>query len=177
MDDNIAALHWNRTIADGDNLMPKLPVHVRTHRARFNRSQRIRAMDRKTKDDRERLKKLNQVTYQSAQAGSRTAIDSGRHFRGGFSSIELPPQFALPNSVGLHSAPYTKVHTSVIGEVLQPSRKRKGRSDKGKSRAKQPMRQPPRCMNCVKNGGSNFSSCKGRYPRGRCEYFDNKNGI
>ena len=45
IDNSAAAIHWNRTIVDGVKLMPKLPVHIRTHRDRFCRSRRTHSSD------------------------------------------------------------------------------------------------------------------------------------
>ena len=47
--------------------MPELPVHARVHRENFDRNQRIRGMEERTEDIRKKLKRVNQITYQSAQ--------------------------------------------------------------------------------------------------------------
>ena len=47
--------------------MPELPVHARVHRENFDRNQRIRGMEERTEDVRKKLKRVNQITYQSAQ--------------------------------------------------------------------------------------------------------------
>ena len=43
------AIHLNRVVVNDKNLMPKLSVHVRMHRENFDRNQRIRGMEDKTK--------------------------------------------------------------------------------------------------------------------------------
>jgi len=62
-----AAIYRNRYIVNGNILMPKLPVHIRTHKETFDRNQRVRAMHRKTLEVRSRLSRVNQITYRSAQ--------------------------------------------------------------------------------------------------------------
>ena len=145
--------------------MPKLPVHIRTHRDRFRQSRRIRAMHQKTKKAREKLSSINEITYNSCQtmnptglageAAAKDAEDGNLTTLTGIGSTEipLPPAFTLPELISLHPAPYSRVHVSTIGEVPQPpTKKRKERSDKGKKRNKQNPK-PRRCMECVRNGG------------------------
>ena len=62
-----AAICRNRYIVNGKTLMPKLPVHIRTHKETFDRNQQVRAMHRKTLEVRSRLSRVNQITYRSAQ--------------------------------------------------------------------------------------------------------------
>jgi hypothetical protein len=51
--------------------MPKLPVHVQTHKEMFDQNQRIGAMHQKTADAHNRLSRLNDSTCQSVQQSSR----------------------------------------------------------------------------------------------------------
>ena len=121
--------------------MPKLPVHIRTHKETFDRNQRVRAMHRKTLEVRSRLSRVNQITYRSAQSTNeidRTLVQEQQstvnaetaavraaslelqtvpQFRDVFSPVPLPPAFTLPEVMALHSAPYARVYTSIIGEV------------------------------------------------------------
>ena len=201
------AIHWNRSIVDGETLMPKLPVHVRTHKETFDRNQRIRAMHQKTADARSRLDRVNHITYQSMQSSSGTDNTLTEQQQSGtvtetaataaasleleyapavpeglFGPIPLPPAFALPAVMALHSAPYSRVHTSTIGDApsaLAPpatlGRKRNVRKDKGKTHKRcTTVRKPNRCMTCVKNNGPNRHTCKGRMSRGKCQYFDTR---
>jgi len=180
IDNSAAAIHWNRTIVDGVKLMPKLPVHIRTHRDRYRRSRRIRAMHQKTKNACKKLSTINEITYNSAQTLNPTGPAGEAAAQGtedlttltgtGFAQIPLPPAFTLPDLMSLHPAPYSRVHASTIGEVPQPpTKKRKERSDKGKQRNKL---KPRRCMGCVRNGGQHYDTCSGRFPRGKCQFFN-----
>ena len=89
-----------------------------------------------------------------------------------FEPVSLPPAFALPPVVALHSAPHSRVHTSTIGEVPPvPPTKRSVRKDKGKKHKLTTLRKPRRCLVCVQNNGPNIYTCNGRTPRGACEFF------
>ena len=182
--------------------MPKLPVHVRTHKKMFDRNQRIKTMNRKIADARSRLGRINQITYQSMQStgnivsgGSDDALvqqlqrvtvseaagtaatspelqsTSAIQPREMFEPVSLPPAFALPPVMALHSAPYSRVHTSTIGEVPPAPTKRSVRKDKGKKHKLTTLRKPRRCLVCVQNNGPNIYTCNGRTPRGTCEFF------
>ena len=50
--------------------MLKLPVHAQTHKETFEQKQQIRAMHQKTVDIRNRLSRINDITYQSVQQPS-----------------------------------------------------------------------------------------------------------
>ena len=187
-DESTVAIHWNRNIVDGEKLMPKLPVHIRTHRELFDRNQRIRGMQEKTEAVRKQLSRINQITYRlskltnnptvegfsrpSEQDSDVIGVTTAATSSGFFGTIPMPPAFALPALMALHNAPYSTIFTSTIGEPLKlPTRRRKVRKDKGVKR-KEGLRKPSRCMTCVNNGGSNFYTCNGRASRGICQYFD-----
>ena len=172
--------------------MPKLPVHVQTHKEAFDRNQRVRAMHRKTAEVRSRLSRVNQITHRSAH--STNEIDSNLvqehqsridteptvaraasldrqpdpHFGDVFGSVPLPPAFILPPTMALHSAPYARVHSSVIGKT-PPSqtslgmtvRKRKARKDKGLKHKSAAAIKPRRCLTCVRNCGPNIYAFSG----------------
>ena len=55
--------------------MPKLPVHVQTHKEMFDLNQRIKVMHQKTTDVRNRLSGINDITYQSVQQPT-NAVDA-----------------------------------------------------------------------------------------------------
>ena len=106
-------------------------------------------MHHKTKNAREKLSSINEITYNSCQttnptglagkAAAKEAEDGNLATLTGIGSTEipLPPAFTLPELISLHPAPYSRVHASTIGEVPQPpTKKRKERSDKGKKRKK-----------------------------------------
>ena len=185
--DSTIATHWNRHIVDGKTLMPKLPVHIRTHRKNFDRSQHIRGMQEKTKGVRKQLSRINHITYASATSAKEPVVEgvtqilvqqsNAMNVSGATASnqiflpIPMPPVFALPAVIALHDAPYSRVHTSTIAhldEIIAKGNKRKVRNDKGK---KKPNRKPRRCMVCVTNGGANVYTCRGKFPRGICQYF------
>ena len=63
-----AAVYWNQTIVDLENIiMPKLPVHIWTHKETVDQNQQIRAMHQKTADVCNRLSRINAITYQVVQ--------------------------------------------------------------------------------------------------------------
>ena len=62
-----AAVYWNRNSVDRENITHKLPVHARTHTETFDQNQQIRAMHQTTVDIRNRLSRINVITYQSVQ--------------------------------------------------------------------------------------------------------------
>ena len=141
------AIHWNRIIVNGKNLMPKLPVHIRTHREIFDRNQRIRGMEDKTKCVRKQLSRINDITYHSARHTHKPTVEdsnvsaltplpqANQEVAAMFGPIPLPPAFTYPVQWALHSAPFSRIHNSTIGEdPVQLKRRRRGRSDKGKPR-------------------------------------------
>jgi len=101
--------------------MPKLPVHIRTHRELFDRNQRIRGMQEKTKAVRKQLSRTNQITYRlskltnnptvedfsrpSEQDSDAIGVTTAATPSGFFGTIPMPPAFALPVLVTLHNAP------------------------------------------------------------------------
>ena len=74
-DESTVAIHWNRNIVDGEKLMPKLPVHIRTHRELFDRNQRIRGMQEKTKAVRKQLSRTNQITYRLSKLTNNPTVE------------------------------------------------------------------------------------------------------
>jgi len=160
-------------------------------------------MHRKTTEVRSRLSRVNQITYRSAH--STNEIDSNLvqehqsridteptvaraasldrqpdpHFGDVFGPVSLPPAFTLPAIMALHSAPYARVHTSIIGKIPpsqtplgMPVRKRKVMKDKDLKHKSAAAIKPRRCLTCVRNRGPNIYTCSGRTVRGKCQYFD-----
>ena len=85
--------------------------------------------------------------------------------------VLMPLAFALLAVMALHAAPYSRVHTSTIGdldEILARGNNRKTQNDKGKEISNI---KPRCCMDRVTNGGSNIYTCRGRFPRGICQCF------
>jgi hypothetical protein len=160
VDCNAAAIYWSQNIVDGIKRMPKSSVHVQTHTETFDRNQRIRDKYRRTADVHNRLGRVNRITHQYTQLTSGLDSPSMQQEQSGtvaettaaisacleleftparsgevFRPIPLPPAFALPAVMALHSARYSRVHTPTIGEVppaSKPGETRRVRSDKGK---------------------------------------------
>ena len=126
-----AAVYWNQHIVDLESILPKLPVHVQTHKETVDQNQQIRAYHQKTADVRHGLSRTNSITYQSVQQPTSvvdtapgqqqkswtpietTAITAASlelqsapdHLREVFGKISLPTAFTLPTLMALHSAP------------------------------------------------------------------------
>ena len=85
-------------------------------------------------------------------------------------------QFARPCAQALHGLPYTTVANTFIGNhTPNPSISVSGKPQyRGKDKI--PGARKPRkrcCMFCLKNGNEQWLFlCRGRTPRGKCEYFD-----
>lgn len=58
-DDNEAAIKWCKVV-DGINILPKLPSHIRIHRARWDHNQRVRECVEKTSATNACLEELNE---------------------------------------------------------------------------------------------------------------------
>ena len=101
-----------------------------------------------------------------------------------FGTIPLSPAFALPAVIALYSAPYSRVYTSIIGDIPPASKtveilwgKRRVRKNKGKVHKRPTVRNSSRCLVFVRNHGPNLYTCAGRTLLGKCQHVDTTSSL
>eukprot|EP00986_Skeletonema_menzelii_P011043 scaffold5558_cov138-Skeletonema_menzelii.AAC.6 len=135
--------------------MPKLPCHIRTYIRQWMKNQRSKDLFEQSKSGREKLDELNSIEQADAAPNQ---------------PIPLPPAIPQPQPGAMHNEPYTIVANSLIGEISANQVPRRKRGNRGKDKEGK-KRRPRRCLTCMRQGGTNFATCKGRSPNGKCEYY------
>lgn len=151
--DEDAAIKWCEYV-DGIKIFPKLPVHIRNHRERFERGQRIRRgrAEATAGPGNAMLRQLN------------TALASSQ-----LSTVQNPAPFSDPKPQALREEEYTTVGGMGVGNipVTAPAAKvdkRKGRKDKKK-------RAGRTCKKCRRNRCLASEYCPGRASTGTCQFY------
>ena len=74
-DDEKAAIAWCKRV-DGVKIMPKLPIHMRTHREALKRNQRVRDSVARTEKGQSALDRLNDVIKSAKASAPAVAMPS-----------------------------------------------------------------------------------------------------
>jgi len=153
--DDAAAIAWCKFV-DDVNIFPKLPVHIRTYREKFQRNERVRQSVENAREGNEKLAELNNALTAIA---AETICD-----------IPIPRPMPDPKPQAMHISPYVVVGGVAVGQTPSnvPVTKQRG-TDKKK-------RQKLTCKYCEKNGGEFFQVCGGRTARGACSFYDQNDG-
>jgi hypothetical protein len=156
IDDKQAAIDWCAFV-DGKKIMPKLPSHIRTYIRIWEKNQRSKDLFQRCKSGREKLDELNSIEQAAAAPNQ---------------PIPLPPAMPQPQPAAMHNQPYTIVANSLIGQIPVSQVRNRGRGKRGKDK-EETIRRPKqrRCLTCVAQEGPHFYTCKGRWPRGKCQYY------
>lgn len=157
LDEEQAAVEWCSRV-DGVNIYPKLPVHIRTYRERWERNQRVRDAVKRAKTGSEKLKELNSVLTprfeEQVNVTQQVAIPAQ----------PLPP---LTNTAQT-TEPYVITARTSIGDLPIHTANESVARKRGKDRMKRSGR---RCSVCVKCNGAYASICKGNGNTMVCPYF------
>lgn len=150
--DDAAAVAWCKFV-DGVTIFPKLPVHLRTYREKFQRNERVRQSVENAQDGTAKLAELNEALTSPA-----TEMAIG---------IPMPAPIPDPAPQAMHASPYVVVGGVLIGKntMSAPAVSRSRGADRIKRRVRT-------CKSCNTNGGDFSEYCSGRSGRGICAFYD-----
>jgi hypothetical protein len=156
-DEEAAAIEWCKKV-DGVRIFPKLPVHLRTYRERWERNQRVKDAVKRAKSGSEKLKELNETLT--------PAVDE----RENVTQQNAIPARPLPaiTTKALTNEPYVITAGTSIGNLPIDAAKVSKSGKRGKDRRPRGSR---RCSVCLKCNGQDPSTCKGRGNTDLCVYF------
>ena len=149
-DDEGAAIKWCEYV-DGVSIMPKLPVHIRNHKEKFERNKKVRQAVQNAQSGNDRLAQLN--------AALATPVNTAQVQRPGPMPPPEPQAMCEEQTVGRMSIGETQLC------VPEGKRSRKGKPDKMK-------RKVQVCKYCERNQCSFEQVCKGRASNGSCQFFN-----
>ena len=151
--DEDAAIRWCELYVDGVNIWPKLPVHMRNHREKFLRGQRVRHANEAGRHGNEMLRQLN-----GAVASSKGSI-----------TIQKPAPLLDPKPQALRVEEYIVVGGMGVGRIPYPEPSESPHTRKGKQDLKQ--RAVRSCIKCKRNNCKFSQSCRGRAAKGSCQFY------
>ena len=199
--DEDIALWWIQKV-NGVDIFPKLPVHIRVWRKKWQKNNRVKDCVSRAKTGADKLKELNRILAPTPQAQSSTVTASQQTANTSvmestvptaqtttmpplptqpqvqtWPAINVPPPLQQPLPQALHNEPYSIVGGTIIGEnplVSVPQKLTRGQD-------KVPGGRVRRCGRC-KNSGSdaakaNAHTCPGSGNRRYCYYFDDSSPI
>lgn len=197
--DEEIALWWIQKV-NGVDIFPKLPVHIRVWRKKWQKKNRVKDFVSRAKTGAEKLKELNRILAPSPQAlppivetqqtaTTSVATDSIPAIAAPpmmptqsqvqtWPTINVPPPLQQPLPQALHNAPYSIVGGIIIGESPMV-----GMPDPSNTRGKDKVpggriRRCGRCKNSESDGGkANAHTCPGKGARKLCYYFDDSSPI
>jgi hypothetical protein len=157
-DEDDAAAAWCKYV-DGVNIFPKLPVHPRSYRDRWERNQRVKDAVKRAKAGSDKLNELNKVLVPALDERQNVAQ---QHAAPAQTLPALTPQ-------ALSDEPYVVTARTSIGNLPCNSCVQTNRSGRGKDVK---ARSGRRCAICIKKGSMLTASiCAGRGRQYLCEYF------
>ena len=180
-EDDAKAIAWCKLV-DGIDIMPKLPVHFRNAAKQVERNERVKSAVRKARDASALLSTLNAATLQPTQAEADKSMptNDGAAVR----SQQKAPQpdgWATPRRHGSLQPPVptarAEIPTNVVGgtsiavtctEAPRDAPQRRS-GDRGPDQRKRARRT---CQNCKRHNGAMYATCKGKGPRGKCEFYE-----
>jgi hypothetical protein len=156
-DDEAAAVEWCKNV-DGINKFPKLPVHLRSYRERWERNQRVKDSVRRAKSGSEKLKELNAVIIPPPDPRPNVAQQNA------IIPVCLP---MIPTQALAHE-PYPVVAQIGIREVPIDTPRKSMVGVRGKDKQK---RNGKRCRPCITCNGPEALTCRGRGGAMLCPNF------
>ena len=138
------------------NVFPKLPVHIRLHREKFERNRRVKKCIEQAMSGKEKLDEMNNMLRPRLPANSET--------------VTCPEPFPQINANAMHNSQYVVTGGTAVGTAPNPTVKKK----QGERGADKTNRSGRSCRRCVKMDGMFAQICAGKGPFGqmRCEYFE-----
>ena len=146
-----ASVEWCQFV-DGVDIFPKLPVHIRNYRDKFERNHRVRQSRENAKAGSEMLAKLNDAL---------TVPPSAQMLK------EVPPPRPIldPQPQAMRTSDFVVVGGVAVGNAPTDVPNVKPRGKDRKKRKKQV------CKHCEKMGGEYLQVCPGRVSNGTCAFF------
>ena len=157
LDDEKAAIAWCKHV-DGAKIMPKLPVHMRTHREAFQRNQRVRDAVTRAEKGQSALDKLNKVIKSAKQSQSA-------------STVVMPAAMPTLNSEASDHSPNKVIAGAVTGD-LPESEAMSGKRGPDKQPRKRRQGVPKMCKLCQQWAPDHMMKCTGRGGSAKCDMFD-----
>ena len=131
-DDEKAAIAWCRHV-DGVKIMPKLPVHMRTHREAFKRNQRVRGSVASAAKGQSALDRLNDV-IKSAKPST--------------PAVAMPAAMPTLNSKAVDQSSNKVVAGVVTGDLPESEAKQRNSGKRGPDKMSRKRRQGVPCTLC-----------------------------
>lgn len=154
-DDENFAIEWCRFV-DGDDIFPKLPVHIRGHREQWDKNQRVKDALANAKKGHNQIQKLNQVIRPAMSVNDEVIIP-------------VPEPLPMVQALAMHSRSFTITGGICVGkspgEIRCPKRKLGVRGPDEKKR------KPRTCGLCRLNGDEKAQECGGRGGKEHCKYY------
>ena len=161
-DDRWLALEWCNSV-DGVNIFPKLPVHIRVYRKKWEKNRRVANCVRSAKAKSIKLRELNEAIQPRSGASEQQVLH--------------PTGFEEPAPQARHNNPTEVVGGTMVSgdtseEVALPAKKARGR-DRPRSDGNKKRRR--KCTRCERFGGENtMYACGGMGGAQRCDYYDDE---
>ncbi|EJK59339.1 hypothetical protein THAOC_20455 [Thalassiosira oceanica] len=158
-DDRWLALEWCNSV-DGVNIFPKLPVHIRVYRKKWEKNRRVANCVRSAKDKSITLRELNEAIQPRSGVSDQQVLHP--------SGFEEPAPQARSTS-GLDIVAGTAVRGGNSDDVDQPVK-----ITRGKDKPKPGGKRKRKCPQCHQFGSENTMYACGGQGGGakRCDYFD-----
>jgi len=157
-DDEKAAIAWCKHV-DGVKIMPKLPVHMRTHREAFKRNQRVRDSVARAEKGQSALDKLNEV-IKSAKPST--------------PAVAMPAALPTLGSEAADRSSNKVVADVVTGDLPESEAKQQNSGKRGpdKKHRKSCQGFTKRCKLCTQWAPDHMMECTGRGGLAKCDLFD-----
>ena len=157
-DDEKAAIAWCEHV-DGVKIMPKLPVHMRTHREAFKRNQLVRDSVARAEKGQSALEKLNEV-IKSAKPST--------------PAVAMPASMPTLNSAAADQSSNKVVAGVVTGDLPESEATERKRGERGTDRGPRKRRQggKKKFKLCEQWASDHMEKCTGRGGSAKCDLFD-----
>jgi len=156
-DDEKAAIAWCKHV-DGVKIMPKLPVHMRTHREAFKRNQRVRDSVARAEKGQSALDKLNEV-IKSAKPST--------------PAVAMPASMPSLNSEAADQSSNKVVAGVVTGDLPESEATERKRGERGPDKGNRKRRgTKKKCSLCAQWCPGHMEKCTGRGGSAKCDLFD-----
>ena len=196
---NLPIVIWWIQKVNGVDIYPKLPVHIRVWRKKWEKNNRVRDFVSRAKTGAEKLSEINNILISSPQTEVAPAANSQTTATATattpaiaappmmpiqpqvqtWPAVNVPPPLQQPLPQALHNAPYSIVGGTIIGEnplVGVPQKLTRGQDKVRGGRVRT-------CRRCThEHSGSdgakdNAHTCPGRAQSRYCYYFDDSTPI
>ncbi|EJK52264.1 hypothetical protein THAOC_28487 [Thalassiosira oceanica] len=159
-DDEKAAIAWCKHV-DGVKIMPKLPVHMRTHREAFKRNQRVRDSVTRAEKGQSALDKLNEV-IKSAKPST--------------PAVAMPAALPTLGSEAADRSSNKVVAGVVTGDLPESEANQQNSGKRGPDKKARKSRQgfTRTCKLCAQWAPDHMNECTGRGGSAKCDLFDSE---